>query len=310
MLGFVARRLVLTIPLVFVIVTATFALLRLAPGSPLARERAMPPEIRAHLERFYGLDRPWYEQYINYLRGVIRGDLGPSYRYRDVTVNEIISRGLPVSARLGVLAYGIALLVGIPCGILAAVRASSWMAHLPLALAVLALSIPNFVLGPLLVLVFALTWYWLPPAGWGEWRHYVLPVITLSSGYIGIIARLTRNGLREILSQEYIRAAYAKGVPESEIILTHALRPALVPVLSFTGPSLAFLVTGTVVVEQIFALPGLGSFFVQAAFHRDYTVVLGVVLFISLVLILLNLLVDVAYALLDPRISFTERRRR
>lgn len=310
MLRFVARRLVLTIPLVFLTVTLTFVLLRLAPGSPLARERAMPPEIRAHLERFYGLNRPWYEQYSNYLRGLVRGDLGPSYRYREVTVNEIIGRGLPVSARIGLLAYGVALLVGIPCGVLAAVRASSWMAQLPLALTVLVLNIPNFVLGPLLVLLFALTWYWLPPAGWGEGRHYVLPVITLSAGYIGIIARLTRNGLKEVLSQEYIRAAYAKGVPESVVILKHALRPALVPVLSLTGPSLAFLVTGTVVVEQVFALPGLGTFFVQAAFHRDYTVVLGVVLFVSVLLIFLNLLVDIAYALVDPRISYADRSRR
>lgn len=310
MARFVARRLVLTIPLVFLIVTLTFALLRLAPGNPLARERAMPPEIRAHLERFYGLNRPWYEQYINYLRGLLRGDLGPSYRYREVTVNEIIGRGLPVSARIGVLAYGVALLVGIPCGVLAAVRASSWMAQLPLALTVLLLSIPNFVLGPLLVLLLALTWYWLPPAGWGEGRHYILPVMTLSAGYIGLIARLTRNGLKEVLSQEYIRTAYAKGVSESTVILKHALRPALVPVLSLTGPSLAFLVTGTVVVEQVFALPGLGTFFVQAAFNRDYTVVLGVVLFVSVSLIFLNLLVDIAYAIVDPRISFSDRPRR
>ncbi len=304
MVGFIARRLLWTIPLVLVIVTLTFWLLRLAPGSPLTQERAMPPEIRAHLERFYGLNRPWYEQYGRYLGRLVRGDLGPSYRYRDVTVNEIIRRGLPVSARVGLLAYGLALGLGIPFGLLAAVRGACWIAHLPLTLAVLALSIPNFVLGPLLMLLFALTWYWLPPAGWGEWRHYVLPVITLSAGYIGIIARLTRNGLKEVLSQEYIRAARAKGLPESRVLLRHAVRLALVPVLSFTGPSLAFLVTGTVVVEQIFALPGLGMFFVQAAFNRDYTVVLGVVVFVSLMLILLNLVVDIAYALVDPRISY------
>lgn len=304
MLKFVAKRLLITLPLVLVIITLTFFLIRIAPGRPFSREQAVPPEIQANLERHYGLDRPWHVQYWNYLRGLARFDLGPSYRFSDVSVNEIIFRGLPISARIGMAAYLLALVVGIPLGVLAAVKDRSLLARAAMSLVVLGVSVPNFVLGPLLVLVFCLTFYWLPPAGWGEARHYVLPVLTLSAAYVAYIARLTRTAMLEALRQDFVRTARAKGTTERRVIVRHALRRSLLPVVSFTGPSLAFLLTGTVVVERIFAIPGLGNFFIQAAFNRDYTLILGVVLFVALTLIILNLLVDAVYMWLDPRIKY------
>lgn len=307
MLRFILARAALTLPLILLIITLTFFLVRLAPGSPLAGERGLPPEIRANLERHYGLDQPWYMQYRNYIRGLLRFDLGPSYKYKDVSVNDLIRSGLPISARLGLLAYLIAVMVGLPLGVLAAVKRQTLADRSLMALALLGISVPNFVLGPLLILIFSLILFWLPPAGWGEPQHIVLPAVTLAAPYIAYIARLTRGGVLEVLQQDHIQTARAKGLHEPQVIWRHALRAGILPVVSFTGPALAFLITGTVVVEKIFAIPGLGNFFVQAAFNRDYTLVLGIVLFVSTALLLLNLLVDIVYAMLDPRIRYSEK---
>jgi oligopeptide transport system permease protein len=299
---YVIKRLLLTLPLLWLILTLTFFLVRVAPGKPFRRERAVPAEIEAHLDRHYGLDRPWYVQYANYMRGLARLDFGPSYRYPDLTVREILLRGVRVSAPIGVLAYAVALGVGVPLGIAAALRAESLWVRILMGVAILGVSTPNFVLGPLLVLLFSLTLYWVPPAGWGEGRHLVLPVLTLSAAYIAYVARLTHSGMQRALAQDYIRTARAKGVGPYAILLRHALRPALIPLLSFTGPSLAFLLAGTVVIEEIFAIPGLGHFFVQAALNRDYTLILGIVSVTSVALIVLTVLVDIAIAIVDPRI--------
>lgn len=307
MFRFILARAALTIPLIFLVITLSFFLVRLAPGNPLASERGLPPEIRANLERHYGLDQPWHVQYRNYLRGLLRFDLGPSYRNKDMTVNDIIGRGLPISAQLGVLAYALALLLGVPVGLLAAAKRESGTDRGLMALALLGISIPNFVLGPLLILVFSLTFLWLPPAGWGQPQHLLLPTVTLAAPYVAYVARLTRGGVLDILRQDHIQTARAKGLDERRVLFRHALRAGLFPVVSFTGPALAFLVTGTVVVEKIFTIPGLGNFFVQAAFNRDYTLILGIVLFVSTALLLLNLAVDITYALLDPRIRYGQR---
>ncbi len=306
MLRFVTVRVALTLPLLFLIITLSFILVRVAPGSPLASDRGLPPEIRANLERHYGLDQPWTIQYRNYLRGLLRFDLGPSYKVKDATVNDLIRRGWPISARLGALAYLLALLLGIPIGLVAAAYQGSLIDRSLMSLTMLGISIPNFVLGPLLILMFSLILLWLPPAGWGEWKHMVLPAATLAAPYIAYIARLTRGGVLDVLRQNYIQTARAKGLTEPVVLIRHALRSGIFPVVSFTGPALAFLVTGTVVVERIFAIPGLGNFFVQAAFNRDYTLILGIVLLVSTVLLFMNLLVDITYAVLDPRIRHAE----
>jgi len=301
--GYILKRILLAIPLLWLILTLTFFLVRWAPGKPFRRERAVPAEIEAHLDRHYGLDKPWYVQYANYMRGLARLDFGPSYRYPDATVGEIVRQGLRASVPIGVAAYALALGLGLPLGVLAALHPHSAGVRALMGLAVLGVVTPNFVLGPLFVLLFSLTLYWFPPAGWGEGRHLVLPVLTLSAAYVAYIARLTQSGVQQALAQDYIRTAHAKGVHPRAILLRHALRPALLSVLSFTGPSLAFLLAGTVVIEKIFAVPGLGHFFVQAALNRDYTLILGIVSFTAIALIVLNLLVDIAIALLDPRVA-------
>ncbi|GBC81526.1 Oligopeptide transport system permease protein OppB [bacterium HR10] len=300
---YILKRLLFALPLLWLVLTLTFFLVRWAPGKPFRRERAVPAEIEAHLDRHYGLDQPWPVQYANYLRGLARLDFGPSYRYPEVTVREILWRGFRVSAPIGFVAYALALGVGVPLGVGAALRPRAVWVRALMGVAVLGVSTPNFVLGPLLVLLFSLTLYWVPPAGWGEGRHLVLPVLTLSAAYIAYIARLTQSGLQQALAQDYLRTARAKGLRPRAVLLRHALRPALLPVLSFTGPSLAFLLAGTVVIEKIFAIPGLGHFFVQAALNRDYTLILGIVSLTSVLLIVLNLVADIAMARLDPRIT-------
>lgn len=307
MLRFILARAALTVPLIFIIITLSFFLVRLAPGSPWASERGLPPEIHANLERHYGLDQPWYIQYKNYLHGLLRFDLGPSYKYKDVTVNELIRRGLPISAQLGLLAYALALLLGVPLGLIAAAKRDSLTDRSLMGLALLGISIPSFVLGPLLILLFSLTFFWLPPMGWGDLKHVILPSVALAAPYVAYLARLTRAGMLDVLRQEYIQTARAKGLTEHSVLFRHALRMGILPVVSFTGPALAFLITGTVVVERVFAVPGLGNFFVQAAFNRDYTLILGIVLFVSAALLVMNLLVDITYALLDPRIRYGGR---
>jgi len=291
------------IPTLWVIATLTFFLMRLAPGGPFQSEREIPKAAKEQLMRQYGLDRPLGEQYGHFLVNAARLDFGPSYKYPTQQVKDIILASFPVSLELGMWALLLALTIGVPIGVLAANRQNTAFDHGTMALTLLGVSVPNFVLGPVLVLVFSLYLYWLPPALWLSPAHRVLPVLTLSAIYLAYIARLTRGGMLETLRQDYIRTARAKGLPESRVVFGHALKLGILPVVSFLGPATANIVTGSVAIEQIFAVPGLGRHLVSAAFNRDYTLVLGIVLFYAGFLLVLNLLVDVAYAFLDPRVE-------
>src|SRR5512145_2642008 len=307
MLRFIVRRLLVTIPTILVVITITWALIKLAPGNFYSGEKRLPPAIEKSIRDKYGLDKPWYQQYGKTIWGIVRhGDFGTSLKYEGQSVNGIIRRSLPVSAAVGILAYLLALIVGVTAGSIAALKQNSRWDYASMALAMLGISLPNFVLGPILVLVFALGLYWLPPSRWGGFpsRNLILPVLTLSAVYMAYIARLTRAGMLEVLRSDYIRTARSKGLSEKDVVVRHALRGGLMPVVSYTGPALAFLLTGTVVVERIFALPGLGNYFVQAALKRDEPLIIGIVAFIAMVLLLMNLLVDIAYAFLDPRVRY------
>lgn len=302
---FILRRLLVIGPMLLVVVSLTWALIRLAPGNFYTGEKKLPAAIERNIREKYGLDQPWYVQYGRMLSNTARGDFGESLKYPGTSVNSILAATLPVSATLGVLAYLLALIVGITAGTIAALRQNSRADYASMAAAMVGISMPNFVLGPTLVLLFALTWYWLPPARWeGFSSHLVLPVLTLSAVYMAYIARLTRSGMLEVLRSNYIRTARAKGLSEREVVVRHAVRGGLLPVVSYSGPALAFLISGTVVVERIFALPGLGNYFINANLNRDEPLIIGIVAFMSIAVLLFNLLVDVAYAILDPRIRY------
>jgi oligopeptide transport system permease protein len=306
MLKFIIRRLLITIPTILVVITLTWGLIRLAPGNFYTSEKRVAKEIEANIRAKYGLDQPLYIQYGTMMGRILRLDFGESLKYSGQSVNAIIARSLPVSATVGILAYLLALVVGITIGSIAALKQNSRWDYASMALTMLGISIPNFVLGPLLVLIFSLSLYWLPPARWGGFfsKNLILPILTLSAIYMAYIARLTRAGMLEVLRSDYIRTARSKGLRERDVLIRHALRGGLMPVVSFTGPALAFLLTGTVVVEKIFALPGLGNYLIQASLNRDKPLILGIVAFISMTLLLMNLLVDIAYAYLDPRIRY------
>ena len=306
MLRFIIRRLIITIPTILVVITLTWGLVRLAPGNFYSGEKRLPAAIEKNIRAKYGLDKPWYEQYALAMRQILTLDFGTSLKYEGQSVGSIIARSLPVSASIGIMAYLLALIVGIAFGSLAALKQNSKTDYASMAVAMLGISVPNFVLGPLLVLLFSLTLYWLPPSRWGGFpsRNLILPVLTLSAIYMAYIARLTRAGMLEVLRSDYIRTARAKGLTERAVVMRHAMRGGLMPVVSYTGPALAFLLTGTVVVERIFALPGLGNYFIQASLNRDEPLVIGIVAFIAIALLLMNLLVDVVYAYLDPRVRY------
>jgi len=304
MFGYAIRRLAGALPTLLVIVTAAFFLMRLAPGGPFDDEQTLAPEIAANLEAAYGLDQPILVQYRNYLGGLLRGDLGPSFRYKDFEVSELIARGLPITAGLGAAALLVAVFAGVPLGMLAGRRRNRASDHVVMGVALAGIAVPNFVVAPLLALVFGVLLGWLPVSGWesGNLRYAILPVITLALPLIAYIARLTRGSLLEVLQSPHIRTARAKGLSESRILWRHAFKPTILPVVSFLGPAAAALLTGSLVVEQIFGLPGVGRYFVQGAVNRDYTLVLGMVVFYAVLIVLLNLLVDLAYGWLDPRI--------
>lgn len=304
MIAFALRRALSAIPTLFVLIALAFVLMRAAPGGPFDSERALPPEVRAQIEAAYHLDEPMWQQFGRYLGGLARGDLGPSFQYPGYTVNELIATGFPVSLTLGALAMILAVVLGCLLGSLAAVRQNRLSDHAAMTVAMTGISVPNFVVAPLLVLVFAVHLDWLPAGGWdpSQPRHLLLPVIALALPQVAYIARLMRGSMIEVLRSNYIRTARAKGLPAWRILLRHALKPAFMPVLSYLGPATAALITGSVVIEQIFGIPGLGRFFVQGALNRDYTVVLGVVVFYGAVIILFNFLVDLLYGALDPRV--------
>lgn len=303
MLGFILRRVAGFVPVLFVIVSLSFFIMRLAPGGPFDQDRALPEQVRANIEARYHLDEPLWTQYLRYLGDVARGDLGPSFRYPDRSVNELLGLGFPVSLLLGSCAMTIAVLAGGTAGLLAGVRRNSLVDYLAMSLALGGVSVPNFVLGPILMLAFALGLGWLPVAGWGTWRHLILPSLTLGVFYAAYVARLTRAGILEVVGQDFIRTARAKGLREAAVILRHAVPSAILPVVTYLGPASAAVLTGSVVVETIFSIPGIGRYFVGAALNRDYTMVLGTVVSYSVLLLTLNLAVDVLYAWLDPRVQ-------
>jgi oligopeptide transport system permease protein len=304
MIRYFLTRLSGAIPTLFIIVTATFFLMRAAPGGPFDQEQTLPPEIVANLQRAYGLDQPIWTQYGRYLGSLLHGDFGPSFKYKDFTVTELIAQGFPVTLQLGVIAMTLALLSGIPLGIFAALRHNLAADYLTMSVAAMGIAIPSFVVLPFLGLVFGIKLHWLPVAGWepDSPRYLLLPVIALALPPLAYIARMTRGSMLEVLRSDFIRTARAKGLPLYSIVMTHALRPALLPVAGYLVPAVASIMTGSLVVESIAGLPGIGRYLVQGALNRDYTLVLGMVIIYSTLLIGMGLLVDLLYVWLDPRV--------
>jgi oligopeptide transport system permease protein len=304
MLRFLVRRLLVAIPTLFVVITVAFFMMRAAPGNPFSTDRKLPPEIEKNIKAKYHLDQPLIVQYGEYLGGVLTGDLGPSLKYRDKSVLEIIKENYRVSLTIGLSAFVIAVFFGVSLGVIAALRQNGPADYTTMAIAILGVCIPSFVTAPLLQLVFASKLGWLPTAGWndGAVLNLVMPVFVLALPQIAIISRLTRAGMIEVLRSNYVRTARAKGLPEYRIVFRHALRAAVLPLVSYLGPAFAGVLTGSLIVERIFNLPGLGKFFVTSALQRDYTVVMGMVIFFATLILVLNLLADILYAVLDPRV--------
>ena len=302
------QRLLGLIPTLLMLITIAFFLIRVAPGGPFDAEKTLPPEIQANLNAKYHLDEPLLQQYFRYLSQIAVLDFGPSVQYKDWTVNELIGQGMPVSLTIGLAAIVLAFLVGTTLGIIAALRQNTRADYSLMGVAMLGLSIPNFVIAPILILVLAVYAGWLPAGGW-DWSiaSMVLPVVTLALPVTAYIARLTRGSMIEVMHSNFIRSARAKGLPESLVIRRHALRPALLPVISFLGPAAAGMISGSVIIERVFSIPGLGSYFVQGALNRDYTLVMGVVIFYGVLIILLNFLVDLVYAWLNPKVRYDNR---
>jgi len=301
------RRLLAAIPTLLVLIAVAFFMMRAAPGGPFDLERSLPQEIEENLRAAYHLDDPLYLQFARYLGGILRGDFGPSFQYRDFTVTELIATGFPVSLRLGGSAILLALVIGVTAGSIAALKQNRLTDHAVMTVSMTGISIPNFVMAPILILVFAIHLGWLPAGGWGggALRNMVLPVIALALPQIAYIARLTRGSMIEVLRSNFVRTAKAQGLSTRTILLKHALKPALLPVVSYLGPATAAVITGSVVIEQIFGVPGIGRFFVQGALNRDYTLVMGVVVFYGMLIIAFNFLVDLAYAWLDPKVKYS-----
>lgn len=302
MLKFILRRLFETIPVLWAIATVTFFMIRLAPGGPFTQERQVSPEIIRAMNEHYGLNDPWIVQYGRYLKNMLEGDLGPSYTYPGRTVTELIWQGFPVSLELGAYALCVAICIGLTLGLLAALRKNSLLDYSTMSVAMLGICLPTFVLGPLLSLSFGLKLGWCHVSGWTSINDKILPSLTLGLFYAAYMARLTRTGMLEVLNQDFIRAARAKGCSEFRVLTKHALRGGILPAVVFLGPAAAGLISGSFVVETIFQIPGLGRHFVNAAFNRDYTVILGTVLFYGLLIVVFNLLVDIIQAVLNPRL--------
>jgi len=304
LLRYALLRLLGAIPTLLLVIVLAFLMVHAAPGGPFDAERTLPPEIEANIARAYHLDEPLPAQFVRYLSGVLKGDLGPSYRYRDHTVSELIGNAFPLSLKLGAMAMLLALVVGVAAGSLAALRRNSAIDRLTMALSMTGISVPVFVIAPLMVLLFAVKLQWLP-AGWSGNEgaaRFVLPVIALALPQIAYIAKLTRASMIDVLASNFVRTARSQGLGAYAVVRHHALKPAMLPVLSYMGPAVAAILTGSVVVEEVFGIPGLGQFFVRGALNRDYTLVLGIVIFYATLIVLLNLLVDIAYGVIDPRV--------
>jgi len=305
MTGYLVRRLMIGVPTLLIIVTIAFFMMRVAPGGPFDQERALPPEIERNMLAAYNLNAPLIVQYWDYLKGVVQGDFGPSFKYRDFTVAELLWSGFPASLRVGGIAIALAVVIGITLGTIAALRQNSGVDYAVMATAMTGITIPNFVMAPLLTLVLGVYLGLLPVAGWGGGapRFLILPVIALALPQIAYIARLTRGSMIETLNANFVRTARAKGLREQIVVVRHALRGALLPVVSYLGPATAQIMTGSVVIETIFGIPGIGRYFVQGALNRDYTLVMGTVIVYGVLIILLNLVVDLLYGLLDPKVK-------
>ena len=303
MIKFLLSRLLQAVPVLIIVITATFFIVHAAPGGPFSADKAVPPEVIQALEAQYKLDQPVWRQYLGYLGDIARGDFGPSFKYPGRSVNELIMAGLPITAELAFYAMIIAILIGVLSGVGAAMRPNTLQDYVPMTLAMIGICMPSFLLGPLLVLVFGIQLELLPVSGWGDIPgDKILPSITLGTGYAAFIARLSRGGMLEILSQDYIRTARAKGLRETTVIIKHALRGGLIPVVAFLGPAFAGLLSGSFVVETIFQIPGIGRFYVQAAFNRDYTLILGMTIFLSTLIIIFNLISDLISIWLNPKL--------
>ena len=300
---FILQRLLQAIPVLLVVITATFFLVRAAPGGPFSAEKAVPPEVLKALEERYQLNQPVLNQYFSYLGDLAHGDLGPSFRFPGRSVNEMIFAGLPTTAELGLYALLISMLLGTTAGVIAALKPNTAQDYIPMSTAMIGICLPSFLLGPLLMLVFGIWLEWVPVSGWGNIPgDKILPALTLASGYTAYVARLSRGGMLEVMSQDYIRTARAKGLPEWVVVIKHGLRGGLIPVVAFAGPAFAGLLSGSFVVETIFQIPGLGRFYVQAAFNRDYTMIMGTTVFFAALIILFNLLSDILAVWLNPKL--------
>ena len=305
MLGYILRRILGALFVVFMITTFSFFMIRIAPGGPFDNEKNIPKEIQRNIEKKYHLDEPLYQQYGRYISGILfHLDLGPSYKYPNRDVNEFIALGFPVSSTLALFAMIYAAFLGMTTGVLAALKQNTRWDYVAMAMAMIGVSIPDFVLGPLFQLFFGLKLGWLPIAGWDEPAHYVLPTIALGSIYAASISRLTRGGMLEVIRQDFVRTARAKGLSERIVIFRHMIKGGLLPVVSYLGPAMAFMMSGSIVVEKIFDIPGLGRHFVQSALNRDYTLTLGLTIFFSALILSFNLIVDIAYTFLDPRVKY------
>ncbi|WP_346836852.1 oligopeptide ABC transporter permease OppB [Microbulbifer sp. SAOS-129_SWC] len=307
MFNFIARRVLEAIPTLLILITVSFFLMRFAPGSPFSIEGNMPPEVRANIEAKYGFDKPVTQQYWSYLKGLLHGDLGPSFVYKDFSVNDLVSQALPVSVKIGACAFVLAVLFGVLLGTIAGLKQNSWIDYTVMSTAMAGVAIPSFVLAPLLVLIFSIGLKWLPAGGWhgGGAKYMVLPVIGMMMYYIAAVARIMRGSMIEVMNSNFIRTARAKGLSTPYIVLHHALRPALLPVISYLGPVLVGIVTGSVVIETIFGLPGIGQLFVNGALNRDYSMVLGLTILVGTLTITFNAVVDILYAVIDPKIRYS-----
>lgn len=307
MINYVIRRVLLAIPTILILIVISFLLMHAAPGGPFTSERPLPPQVLENIQARYGLDQPLWKQMVNYtVKVVTEFDFGPSFRYKDRTVNEIIGQGFPITLTYGFWSFVVAVSVGVTLGAVAAVRQNTWIDYLAVGVSIGAQVLPNFVMAPILVIVFTLWLGWLPGGGWngGEWQYLIMPVIALSTSYMASIARITRSSMLEVLNSNYIRTARAKGLPSRTVVMRHALKPAMLPVISYLGPAFVGMITGSVVIDIYFSTGGMGYFFVNSATNRDYAVMMGITILVGLLTILFNLVVDLIYAWIDPKIRY------
>ncbi|WP_432254685.1 oligopeptide ABC transporter permease OppB [Limimaricola sp. AA108-03] len=307
MLNYVLRRVAVAIPTILLLVVISFVLMYAAPGGPFNSERPLPAQVMANIEARYGLDQPYWKQMANYVWNVVvHFDFGPSFQYRDRTVNDVIAQGFPVTLTYGFWSFIVALVVGVALGVAAAIRHNSWLDYLAVGISIGAQVLPNFVMAPILVLVFTLWLGWLPGGGWqgGQIEYIILPVIALSTSYMASIARITRSSMLEVLNAGFIRTARAKGLPTSRIIWKHAMKPTMLPVLSYLGPAFVGMITGSVIIDVFFSTGGIGQFFVNSAFNRDYSVIMGITILVGVLTVTFNLVVDLLYAWIDPKIRY------